>query len=354
MRSLGRQELSDIVLGATLIGAGGGGSFVEGTKLVDKVLEFGSAVQLVEPNEVDDEAWGAVLAGMGSPVASMSRVRIHSPERSLAILEETVGFKSDFVIPFEVGAGNSLNPMLAAVQRGIPVVDGDPVGRAVPEVQMTTFYLAGMHLSPFILAGEEGISAIIRTEKPYDCERVARAITSELGGVSSVALHAMQGKPMKEHIIHGTTTWIEEVGRAIREARSAGKDAAEVLISSLDGYLLGKGTVTRMASETRGGFDFGAVEVEGELPVRVDFQNENMLAWRGKKLLAMVPDLICCIDAQGQPLTNADVKEGLQVSYVGFAAKPPFRTPEAVHLFDHILKVLGYEEGFVPIEELNA
>jgi DUF917 family protein len=141
MRAIGKQEMVDIVMGAGLLGAGGGGSIVEGLKLVDRVLEFGSTVQLASVNDLDDSAWGAVIAGMGSPVASSARVRTHSPNYAMELLEETLGFKAEFVIPFELGAGNSLNPMLVAVQRGIPIVDGDPVGRAVPQIDMTTFHL---------------------------------------------------------------------------------------------------------------------------------------------------------------------------------------------------------------------
>ena len=82
------------------------------------------------------------------------------------------------------------------------------------------------------------------------------------------------------------------------------------------------------------------------------FQNENMIAFRGEKLLAVVPDLICSVDAKGNPLTNADIKEGMEVQYIGFAANPAFRTPAVFGLFTTILETLGYEKNFVPIEEL--
>jgi hypothetical protein len=352
MRTIAKQEMMDIVIGAGLFGAGGGGSIGEGMKLVERVLEFGSGVQLASTNDLGDEDWGAVIAGMGSPVASSTRVRTHSPTFALELLEETHGFKSGFVMPFEVGAGNSLNPMLVAVQRGIPIVDGDPVGRAVPEIEMTTFHLGGLSLSPLGLATEEKISAIIRTEDPHDMERVARAITSELGGVAAFACHAMQAKEMKKHIIPDTTTLVERIGATIRQTREERKNVATALIENFNGYLLGKGKVAMIRSETKGGFDFGNVEVEGDLPIQVMFQNENMIAFRGDKLLAVVPDLICTVDANGTPLTNADIREGSDVEYIGFAANPAFRTPAASKLFTRILGALGYRKDFIPIESL--
>ncbi len=352
MRTIGKQEMQDIVIGAGLLGAGGGGAIGEGMKLVDRVLEFGSGVELAPVDELSDDDWGVVIAGMGSPVASSTRIRTHSPAYALELIEDAQTFKAAFVIPFEVGAGNSLNPMLVAVQRGIPVVDGDPVGRAVPEIHMTTFHLGGVPLSPLGLATEDKIFALLRTERPYDMERVARAITSELGGVAAFACQAMHGRDVKKHIIRGTTSLAEKIGASIRLTGSQGESVTQLLNEKFDGHLLGKGKVVSIQAETKGGFDFGAVDVEGELPIRVMFQNENMIAFRGEKLLAVVPDLICSVDANGNPLTNADIREGMEVHYIGFAANPAFRTPAGFRLFTTILETLGYEGDFVPIEEL--
>ena len=72
MRSLVRENLLDISVGGGLLGAGGGGSVREGSKLVDRIFQFGTSVDLATVDEVDDDAWGAVIAGMGSPVASKS------------------------------------------------------------------------------------------------------------------------------------------------------------------------------------------------------------------------------------------------------------------------------------------
>jgi DUF917 family protein len=352
VRKLRRQELEDIVVGATLLGAGGGGSPIEGMKLVERIFEFGSGVDLALVDEIHDDQWGATIAGVGSPTASLTRVRTYSPTYALELLEETCGFKSSFVIPSEVGAGNSINPMLAAVQQKIPIVDGDPVGRAAPEIQMSTFCLAGIPASPLALATEEGISAVIRAEDAHDIERVTRAITSELGGVSAVACHVVEGGLLKKHILPGTTSLSEQIGATIREAKDGSKNVASVLVDRFNGYLLGKGRVSSMNGKIRGGFDIGAVEVEGELPLRVVFQNENMIAFRDEKLMAIVPDLICGIDKGGNPLTNVDTRQGMEITYLGFPAPSAFRGQEVFALFKNILRTLGYEEGFVPIEEL--
>jgi DUF917 family protein len=352
MRRLDREAMVNISLGGGLLGAGGGGSVREGGKLVDRILQFGSAVDLASVDEIGDDSWGAVIAGMGSPVASKSNPRTYSPTWAVEALADALGFEPAFVIPFETGAGNSLTPMQVAIQKNIPVVDGDPVGRAVPQIDMTTFHLGGIPISPLGLSNEDKITAVLRAEDPYDMERVARAIASELGGVAAIACYAMQGRDMKRLIIRDTTTLLEGIGATIREMKRTGGDIVATLAEKLDGYVLGRGSVVSVQSETRGGFDVGLVQVEGDLPLRVTFQNENMVAWRNGEVLATVPDLICALDGEGTPMTNADISEGMEVAYLGIAANRAFRTPEAFALFSKALDALDYRAPFVPIEEL--
>ena len=353
MRQLGKVEMSDISVGAGLLGAGGGGAVSEGLKMVDRVLGFGEFVSLIDADEVGDDDWGAVIAGMGSPVASRKRPRTYSLTWAMELLGETLGFEPKFVIPFELGAGNSISPMLVAIQMGIPVVNGDPVGRAVPQIDMTTFHLGGIDISPLALVNEDKISAVIRTGTPYDMERVARAVSAELGNVAAVACYSMSGADMKRLIIRDTTTLVENIGATMRTARESGADVAQAVIDGYDGYLLGKGTVTVMESETKKGFDFAHVQVEGDLPIQIGVQNENLVAHRGDQLVAVVPDLICAISDKGMPLSNAEIEVGQKITYVGFKAHPMFRTQAAFDLFATALGVLEYDAGFVPIEDLG-
>ena len=64
--------------------------------------------------------------------------------KPLDLMERELGRKVDAVMPIEVGGGNSLVPVIAAAQRGIPLVDADAMGRAFPESQMVTFHLEGI------------------------------------------------------------------------------------------------------------------------------------------------------------------------------------------------------------------
>jgi DUF917 family protein len=79
-----------------------------------------------------------------------------------------------------------------------------------------------------------------------------------------------------------------------------------------------------------------------------------MVATRDGTVLATVPDLICAVDGDGIPMTNADIIEGMEITYLGMAANPAFRDVAAFALFSRALEVLGFREGFVPIEDLMS
>ena len=55
-----------------------------------------------------------------------------------------------------------MEPIIVAGLAGLPVVDGDGMGRAFPEVQMTTFFIYGAQPSPAAIADEKGNVVVFR------------------------------------------------------------------------------------------------------------------------------------------------------------------------------------------------
>ena len=72
--------------------------------------------------------------------------------RELQALEQELGHKIDATISSEIGGANSMEPMLTAAQAGIPVVDGDGMGRAFPELQMVTHTIFGIDATPMAMS----------------------------------------------------------------------------------------------------------------------------------------------------------------------------------------------------------
>lgn len=356
MRILRKENVEDIMIGSGFLGSGGGGSPAQGKMLVDYVLSISEEVLLADPEEIDPGAWVAVVGGMGSPAAALEKGIFNAPTRAFEALEQALGINFSAVIPLELGSGNSIAPMSVAAHKGIPIVDGDGAGRAIPQLDMTTYAIYGVPISPFTLANESDVSVALYTDRPDQIERLARAITIEFGMVAGFATHAMQGEVLRKVAVCGTLSLAERVGAALRRARQDGSDPIVALHTLLGGWILIRGTIAQVSTETKAGFDFGSFIVRADTgqTVQVDFKNENMIAWEGGKPIVMVPDMICCLRDDGQPVTNVDVREGMKVGFFGMKAPAQLRTPQAARVFTPVLEKIGYTGTYAPIESLLA
>ncbi len=68
-----------------------------------------------------------------------------------------------------------MSPMIVAAQAGLPVVDGDGMGRAFPELQMDTFMIYGIEPTPAVISDPRGHVAIFdKLDDPTTLERYAQ------------------------------------------------------------------------------------------------------------------------------------------------------------------------------------
>ncbi|MGQ9552260.1 MAG: DUF917 domain-containing protein [Candidatus Bathycorpusculaceae bacterium] len=349
MRILSETEMKDIIYGATLLGAGGGGSPENGLQVLNSTLRIAKEVKMVDPEEVPNYSMICVIAGMGAPEALLKRGWEDEDVPALKALEQAVGKRMDYIIAVETGGFNSVTPIHAAVASGIPIIDGDGVGRAIPQLEMTMFSVHNLPIAPVTLADPYGNSAILYPIDPPMAEKMARGITVEFGMKAGLACHPMTGWQMKRAVIPKTYTVAEKVGRAIREAKERGDDPVAAVANVTGGWELARGKVEKKEVVTKGGFDYGKVYV-GD--VRVDYKNENMIAWKGEKPIAISPDLVCWLSVDGRPLTNADIKEGIDVAVLGIKAYERWRKPEGLAVFRPVLEELGYTGEYTPIEQL--
>ena len=366
MKSLSIQDLRDIVAGATFLGSGGGGSPENGLKLVDEIAKVVKEVKLASPDEVADNEYVAMIAGMGAPKALKEKG--FGPEAIYAFeglekLYSMIGVRFKYIMPGETGGFNSITPIYVAAVKGLTLVDADGTGgRAVPELGTTLYNLYGLPVSPFVVADRDGNVVVGWLADPMDghtAEEIARHVTVAFGMLAGLGTWVVTGWQIKNFLEPGVLTKSLEVGRAVREAKEAGRDPVKAAVEAVKGYELFRGEVKKVEIRTVAGFDFGRVTLEGVegyagRTFYVDFKNENMIAWKAPdKPAAMVPDMICWISLDGQPLTNADIKEGVKLAAIGVPASERWRRhPKAFEVWRHILTNIGYKGDYIPIEKL--
>lgn len=350
---LSYQDLNDMIYGAALLGAGGGGSITQGLRIIKEIVDSGKEVLMADPSEIRDEELAVVSAGMGSPLAAKYGWRNeHLP--AFDLLEKFLSRRIDYVVPIEIGAGNVAVPVHTAAFKGRVLVDGDGAGRAIPELELTTFDIYGVPISPMSISDWEGNGAILFTKDAMTAEKISRHITVAFEGVAGIALYLMNGKIAKEVTIPGTLTLSMRIGNVLRRCREKEVDPAEVLRKELNAYILGSGKVISKTMKTVGGFDIGLVEIAEDRgsKLRVHLKNENIIAEREGRILAMAPDLVCWLSHDCVPLTNTDIEVGMNVWIIGFKAHEKLRTEKALKAFEHLYTDVGFKTRYVPIEEL--
>jgi len=220
MRKIGLSEIEDIALGASLLGAGGGGDPYIGKLVAMGAVKERGPVTLLDPEEIPDDALVVPIAMMGAPtILGEKGVGGKEYEVLYNMISQYYGKKIFAFMPIEAGGVNSMLPIAAAARLGLPMVDADGMGRAFPELQMVTFTMAGILATPMALVDEKGNSVIFNTITNQWTEELARSVTMSCGGSVSVSLYCVEGAILKQHAVKGIVTRSQKLGEAIRRVK---------------------------------------------------------------------------------------------------------------------------------------
>ncbi|MDX7952550.1 DUF917 domain-containing protein [Lichenihabitans sp. Uapishka_5] len=362
-RTLDRTDLIDLALGAAFLGTGGGGDPYVGRLMVQQCLDEGLSVTLVDPDELDDDAFVIPTAMMGAPTVLVEKIpsgeeAIHS----LHTLERHLGRKATATMPIEIGGINSTIPLVVGARLGLPVVDADGMGRAFPQLEMETFGVYGIPAAPLVVSNEYGESAIIRSDDNRTVEWLARGVTIRMGGCAYIAEYAMSGADVKRTAIPRTLSLAIRIGRCLREAKAEHRNPIAALLALLPetlysyGRVIFTGKIVDLVRETRNGFSLGRMRIAGndghDGAMDIEIQNENLIARVDGRVRAIVPDLICVMDTEtAEPIPTEQLRYGQRVTVVAVSVPAMMRTPEALAVFGP--KAFGLDEPFTPIETLE-
>lgn len=356
------QDIQDMARGAVLLGTGGGGDPYVGELFLRAQLKKGKTAVIVDASEVDDDAFVLSIAGIGAPPVLVEHlVSDKLLLKLLARAEAFYGRRVDALISAEIGGANSMFPLALSAISGIPVVDADGIGRAVPHIEMTTFSIFGAKATPGILMDDLGNVAVIEAVDDRTAEDLARAVTGALGAAVFGALYPMSGKLMKACAVHGTLEQTLQIGRRIRQARESADNIFADLLAYLNtggrfAVILFDGKIVDVTHETRDGWHWGRATLHGlnDSPdeFTVDIQNEFTVARLNGRTATVVPDLISILDREtGEPLTGEMLSYGQRVKVLGYSADPLLRRPESLEVLGP--RCFGIDEDYVAIEELH-
>jgi DUF917 family protein len=353
-RLLDLDALRALARGCAVLGAGGGGDPYLGLLQAMQATEDFGPVPLVDLDELPDNALIMPCGGIGAPTVSIEKIENGDEGARLRDhLEYVTGGKVAALMSAEIGGSNGLLPVAWAAGMGLPIVDADGMGRAFPEVPQVTMHLAGISPSPAVMTDERGNLIVFRAISGHWMERLERAAAVEFGGAASSTEFSLTAAEARGATVRNSVSLAVRIGEAAAQAQGSPVGA---LIAELNAFRLVTGKVSDVERRTTSGFVRGSVVVEGlgedaGRLIRLELQNENLVALERGQVLASVPDLISVLDSEtADAIVTERLRYGQRVTVIAFGCDPVWRTERGIAVAGP--RAFGYDFDYVPVEEL--
>jgi hypothetical protein len=345
-------DLPALARGCSVLGAGGGGDTQTGVLAVQQAIAQHGPVRLVDLDDLPDDGLVMPCGIVGSPMVGIEKLgAVTEGEQLLTGLETITGSTVVALMPVEIGGSNGLKPIGWAARAGLPIADADGMGRAFPKVSQVTMEIAGVSPSPAVLTDERCNRVAIWAQDGEWLERMARALSIELGGRAAFTEYTMTAAQARRATARGSITLALRIGRAM-----AADDPIRALERELKARRLLEGRIVDVERRMAGGFVRGAALIEGlhtdsGRVLRLEIQNENLVAIEGSEVRAMVPDVITVLDSHsGEAIHTERLRYGQRVTVTAFPCDPIWRTTRGLALAGP--RAFGYEFDYVPLEQL--
>jgi DUF917 family protein len=155
--------------------------------------------------------------------------------------------------------------------------------------------------------------------------------------------------------VRGSVSLAVEIGRVVREAE---REPVRALADAIDATVVIVGKVVDVERRTTAGFVRGQITIQGlgddaGRTLRLEIQNENLVAVEGGHVHAMVPDIITVLDTEsGVAVQTERARYGQRVSVIAFPCDPIWRTDAGLALAGP--RAFGYDLDYVPVEALRG
>ncbi|MGG1659992.1 DUF917 domain-containing protein [Brevibacillus sp. NRS-1366] len=364
-RRIDDRVVDALACGAMYLGSGGGGDTTLLQIMAKQAIREYGPVRLVSPFELLDEDWIVTVALMGSPAIHYEKMMSgHEMITALREIEREEGRRAKALTALEIGGLNALTPVLTAAMTGLPLVDCDGMGRAFPELQMTTYHAFGAQASPLVICANNGHSEKIISQSNFEVEKIGRVSMTKMGGSVATAGFPMKAIVLQEVGIPHTFLLCQRIGDGVLEA---GHDVNRVfanlsreLQNSIYGrpYKLMEGKVVDLQRYLKDGLLRGELLVEGtgfhhSEQIEVLFQSEYLAVKKGERLLATVPDIICVLDSDsGLPILIEELETHMNVWVIAIPCPIIVRHPKMMD----VVGPWNFEiaDSYIPVEHLAA
>lgn len=341
-RILSRKDVDVLIQGAAILGAGGGGHLDEAEHYINLAFSQPKPPTVIDIANVDDDAFiiSPFLMGCSTddyPLPSDPPLA-HAVQTLNSSLAKS-GCSLNAIVPAEMGATNIAVTLFVSAVHGIPVIDGDPTGRAVPEVNLSLFAVHRTPTGIVCAATPQGEQIVFHNiSNAARKEDLLRAVCAVSNNDLSVVHHAIRMKEARRAIMEGTLSRAIAIGRDYVSEKGGKNDVAEIVARFYGGRLLLRGTVRGREYKILHGLTVGYAEINmdgdsGDI-ARVEFKNENMAVRVGHNICATVPEIITALhEASGEIVLNPGWQVGTRVAIIVLPAPPGYLTEDGLKCF---------------------
>lgn len=383
---LTKKDLNYIAYGACFLGSGGGGSIGLALLFIDKMINNTDVMFYVNPDKLEANKNTAFIAILGAPDKMFEGFGQTAPLNAFLEMDNYLTQSGQeplvYLIPVEMGAINTLIPFIISAKKGISVINGDPCGRAMPELSMTLFNINNLPINPVILTSDNDESGdyqkiIKQVEDADDAENQARKFAQSHNNIIGLACYPIESADLICSILSGknwakfnqwTVGMAWNLGRNIIEYKNYNEFLNFLDGSSLTSYQLFEGIITHKEERGISGFDVGKITVTNKNEtLYIYYKNESLLAWSvtRKCYVAMGPDSINFLAKKNaQPFSNADINSdpeknpkniplGTKIGIIGLSAYDKLKNRVLINLFlANIQEALtAFPEDHVPVPD---
>ncbi len=354
LREVGLEDIRPLAIGAGILGTGGGGNpYLGGLHLAAIIRERGPQ-KLLDPLQLADDALICVAGNIGAPTVSIEKL----PEgtemlRALRLLEAHIGQQFDAIAIAEIGGANSMQPLIAGLLAGIPTVDSDSMGRAFPEIQMSSFLFASSATAAPLAMVDAADNAAVVPAAVSDvwAEKIARNIAISMGARAGLVGTIMSGAQVKAAGVHYKLSLAHHLGQQVIDAQAQKADVPAVIADSLQGRVIFHGKIVDVERRTTKGFARGGIRFESfknQDRLEIEFQNEFLIAYLNGEVAVTTPDLICIVtEEEGEPVTTEVLRYGTRVAVIAVPAPPQLKSEVALTVVGP--GAFGYDVAFRPL-----
>lgn len=316
-------NIDALFAGCRILGCGGGGDTQTGELLVSETLK-NTPIPVLTPTRARELGLLCLPIGVVGAAGGVLNERLPRGDefdQVVSTVEKISGKNIGALVPIEAGGLNGTICVWAAARLGLPIIDCDLSGRAVPRIDQLTAGYSGRSLTPAVCIDPDGRQLVLGADgREFDAPRAEAVIRSVLAtgsGWLAAGFRPLQPTEIEEYVVPEAISRCITTGLAYLSAAS-GVKATSVSSSVPSGTVHASGRVIDVCQPSfHGAIEPGWVLIQSAgSVVRVDLQSEFLSVSVDGRQTAATPDVVALIEVQRDQILKITEVEVGQIVHV--------------------------------------